>query len=58
MGDFATVRITVRVRLGSGLELGLGLVLGVGLGQKFANCARAISKLRSAFCNFLPVSPM
>ena len=29
------------------LEMGLELGLGSGLGQKFANCAYVISKLRS-----------
>ena len=32
------------------LGLGLGLWLGSGLGQKFAHCACAISKLFGGFC--------
>ena len=40
-------RVWIRVKLG--LQLGIGLPLVSGFGQKFANCARAILKLSSAF---------
>ena len=48
--DLAMVSIRVRLQfvLGSGSVFGLGLVSG--LGQKVANCACAISKLRNALC--------
>jgi len=44
--DFDRVRIMVMVMVRFRVRLGLGSRLG----QKFAHCTRAISKLRSAFC--------
>ena len=42
-------RVTIRLELGPGSGQ-VGVRDSVGLGLKFANCACAILKLRSAFC--------
>ena len=58
----SAIRVWLGLSLGrgqgsrSGLESGLGLWLWSDFGQKFKNCARSMSKLHSAFCNWISLT--